>query len=507
MKKFFLLIVTIISISAAAQTKPGYTIDFKVKGLKDTTAYLGYYFAEQTYIRDTARVNGKGEFSFTGKTALLQGSYFLVLNKTRLMDLVVGPNHHFSVETDTTGLRRPVGNVIIKNDLDNKLYYENLTHNAELTKKAAPYIKILQDTILKDDAKKKTAQEDLKKIGEEAQTYQDKIIAEHPETFTARLFKTTKQIVIPDPPTRADGSIDSLFQLKYYREHYFDNFDLSDDALIRIEQPLYKKKVNEYLDKLYAQHPDTITKAITKIVERAKKNPETYKFLLITLTSKYGTPEYMGMDEVFVWLYYTYYATGEMDFWANEKHKKNLKEFADNYCKSLIGKTAPNMIMQDQNFQPKSMYDIKTKYTLVYFFDHNCGHCRKETPVLVDFYNKNKAKFNLEVYAVDIDTTMAAMRDFIKTFGTKWITVNGPRTYLKVTYKDQYDVPSTPTLYILDETKKIIAKKPPVDKLESFLINYEKVQRLKAASKIKQPDRVPFDCSKAPVKGQTPPKL
>jgi thiol-disulfide isomerase/thioredoxin len=504
MKKLFLLITTVISISAAAQTKPGYAIDFKVRGLKDTTAYLGYYFGEQAYIRDTAHVNNAGQFSFTGTTALPQGMYFLVLDKSRLFDVIVGVNQHFSVETDTAGLRKPVGNVTIKNDLDNRLYYENLVHNAELSKKAEPHVKILQDTTLQDEAKKKTAQEALKKIGDEAQAYQDNIIAKHPETFTARLFRTTRQVVIPDPPRRADGSIDSLFQLKYYREHYFDNFDLGDDALIRIEQPLYKKKVNEYLDKLYAQQPDTIIKAITKIVERAKKNPEAYKFLLITLTSKYGTPEYMGMDEVFVWLYYTYYATGEMDFWASDKHKKNLKEFADNYCKSLIGKTGPNMIMQDANFQPKSMYDIKTKYTIVYFFDHGCGHCRKETPVLVDFYKKNKAKFNVEVFAVDIDTSMADMRAFIKTFGTTWITVNGPRTYLKVSYRDQYDVPSFPTLYILDEKKKIIAKKPPMDKLEDFLTNYEKIQRRKAAGQVKQPDRVPFDCSKAPVKGPTP---
>lgn len=500
MNKFFLLIASVISISAAAQNNSGYAIDFKVTGLKDTTAYLGYFFAEQTYIRDTANVNSKGEFSFTGKTPLLQGSYFLVLNKSRLIDIMIGPNQHFSVETDTAGLRRPVGKVLIKNDLDNKLYYENLAHNAELNKKAEPYIKILRDTTLKDQAKKKAAQEALKKIGEEAQVYQDKISSAHPETMTGRLFKTTKQVVIPDPPKRADGSIDSLFQLKYYREHFFDNFDLSDDALIRIEQPMYKKKVTEYLDKLYAQHPDTITKAITKLVEKAKKNPETYKFLMITLTSKYGTPEYMGMDEVFVWLYYTYYATGEMDYWANEKHKKNLKEFADNFCKSLIGKTGPNMIMQDANLQPKSMYDIKTKYTILYFFDHDCGHCRKETPVLVNFYKKNKAKFNLEVYAVDIDSSMVAMRDFIKTFGTTWITVNGPRTYLKVSYADQYDVLSSPTLYILDEKKKIIAKKPPTDKLEDFLLNYERIQKLKAASPVKQPDRVPFDCSKAPIK-------
>lgn len=506
MKKFLFLFTLVIPFCTIAQTKPGYSIDFKINGLKDTTAYLGYYFADQAYIRDTANVNSKGEFSFNGKRALPEGPYFLVLNKSRLIDIMIGPNQHFGIELDTAALRKPVGNIRFKNDIDNTLYYENLAHNAELSKKAEPHVKIVKDSTLTDEAKKKEAREALKKIGEEAQIYQDKIIQEHPKTMTARLFKTTKQVNVPDPPKRADGSIDSLFQLKYYREHYFDYFDLSDDALTRTSEPLYKNKVNEYLDKLYTQHPDTITQAITKLVAKAKRNPEAYKFLLWTITAKYATPEYMGMDEVFVWIYYTYYASGEMDFWANDKYKKSLKDLADGYCKSLIGKTGPNLMMQDENFQPRSLYDIKAKYTVLYIYDPGCPSCKKETPVLVNFYNKNKLKLNVEVFAVSIDTSMAEMRKYIKEMGMKWINVNGPRTYLKVTYRDQYDAPSTPTLYVLDANHKIIAKKLPAAKLEDFITNYEKMLKRLAANPKKQPDRVPFDCSKLNEKPAVPSK-
>jgi thiol-disulfide isomerase/thioredoxin len=497
MKKLILLITLLISISAVAQTKSGYSIDFRVNGLKDTTAYLGFYYFEQPYIRDTAHVNSKGEFSFTGKTPLLQGTYFLVFNRIQYMNLLIGPDQYFGVETDTAGIKRPVGKVIFTDEIDNKLYHENLIHNESLSKRAEPFIKILKDSTLKDETKKKAAQEELKKINDDARAYMDKVIQDHPGTLTARLFRTSKQVVVPDPPKRADGSIDSLFQLKYYRAHFFDNFDLSDDALTRSFEPIYKNKVTEYLDKLYMQHPDTIMNAISKIVEMSKKNSETYKFMMLMLTTKYGTPEIMGMDEVFVQLYYKYYATGEMDFWANEKYKKNLKDFAERYCKSLIGKTGPNLMMQDANFQPRSMYDIKTKYTIVYFYDPDCGTCKKETPVLVDFYTKNKARFNVEVFAVNIDSTMAKMRDYIKTMKMKWITVNGPRTYLKVHYRDQYDAESTPTIYVLDEKKKIIAKKLPAAKIEEFLTNYEKMQKRRAALAVKPPERVPFDCSKA----------
>ncbi len=500
MKKFLLPAIVLIAMQASAQTKPGYAINFKINGLKDSTAYLAYFYAESTYIKDTAKVNSKGEFTFSGKETMPQGMYFLVLNKTRIFDLVVGPNQHFTLETDTAELRKPNRNIIVKNDLDNKLFFDNIAHNAELSKRAEPFIAVLQDSTITDEAKKKAAREGYQKISDEANAYQQKISEQHPTLMSARLFKTSQPVHIPDPPTKADGTIDSTFQLRYYRQHFFDNFDLSDDALIRLTQPLYSKKVNEYLDKLYVPHPDSIMVGVDKMVSLAKKNPETYKFLIWTLTRKYENPEFMGMDEVLVQLYYKYYATGEMDYWANEKFRKNLKDLADRYCRSLIGKTAPNLMMQDVNLQPRSMYDIKTKYTIVYFYDPDCGSCKKETPVLVDFYTKNKARFNLEVFAVNSDTSMVKMRDYIKTMNMKWVTVNGPRTYLKVPYRDQYDAETTPTIYVLDEKKKIIAKKLPAARLEDFLTNYEKQQQKKAASGNKTPDRIPFDCSKPVVR-------
>jgi hypothetical protein len=68
--------------------------------------------------------------------------------------------------------------------------------------------------------------------------------------------------------------------------------------------------------------------------------------------------------------------------------------------------------------------------------------------------------------------------------GMKWITVNGPRT-LTPHYSDLYDAVTTPSLFILDEKKKIIGKKIPAEKLEDFFINYEKYMKAKSAEKLK----------------------
>ncbi|MEO5602970.1 MAG: hypothetical protein ABIR06_18765, partial [Cyclobacteriaceae bacterium] len=65
----------------------------------------------------------------------------------------------------------------------------------------------------------------------------------------------------------------------------------------------------------------------------------------------------------------------------------------------------------------------------------------------------------------------------------KWITVNGPRTYVGP-YQDLYDASTTPTLYVLDGKKKIIGKKIPAEKLEDFLTQYERIERLKVSGKL-----------------------
>ena len=89
----------------------------------------------------------------------------------------------------------------------------------------------------------------------------------------------------------------------------------------------------------------------------------------------------------------------------------------------------------------------------------------------------------MQVYAVSADTSMVKMRDYIKEMNMKWITVNGPRTYVGP-YQDLYDASTTPTLYVLDNQKKIIGKKIPAEKLEEFLTQYERIQRLKDSGKL-----------------------
>jgi peroxiredoxin len=465
-----------LATTTMAIAQPAYKIDFKIKGWKDTTAYLGNYYGESTVLKDTALVRG-GSFSFDGKKTLPQGVYFLVLGKTKLLDFVVGADQFFQIETD---MQDYMGHLAIKGDEDNRVFLENVNFIQKKQKEAEPFRKVVLDSTL-SEAQKKDARAALQKLNKEVTTFQDDLFQKYPQLLTTRFLKATREIEVPEPPRKADGSIDSSFQWKYYRQHFFDNFDVGDDALIRLPRPFYQEKIKEYLDKLFVPDPDTIMKAINQLVTKAKKNQETYKYLVYNCMYTYQNHPIMGMDAVYVRLYDTYFASGEMDFWVNAAMKKNLKEHADKVRMSLIGMTGPNLIMLDDKLQVQSMYDLKKKFTVLYFFNPDCGACKVETPKLVEFFNKNKTKMSIGVYAVSSDTSMQKMKDYIRDMKIPFTTVNGPRT-LVGNYQKLYDAFSTPTMYVLDERKKIIAKKIPIEKLEDFLFNYEQFQKRKEAA-------------------------
>jgi thiol-disulfide isomerase/thioredoxin len=469
-KKWLVPALAAAALSAQAQT--GYQIDITVAGLRDTTAFLGYYYGEQAFLRDTARVGPSGRFVFDGKKSLSPGVYFVALDKTPIFDLVISEDQFFSVQTTRTDY---VSAMKISGDTDNELFYRNMMFNKARNEEAEPIVKILKDSTLKEDQKTE-AREAFKKINERVLAHQKELIEKYPATLTARILKSQQPIDVPEPPKRADGAIDSAFQYRYYKTHFFDNFNLADEALIRTPKPVYRDKVYDYLDRLVPQQRDSLFKEIRHLANRAKANQETYKYLVFQCLLHYQQPKIMGLDEVFVDLYDTYYATGEMDFWATKEIKKSLKDYADKIRLNMMGKVAPDLKMQDSNFQPRSLYDIKKRYTIIYFFDPECGHCKTETPRLVEFYNKNKAKYDLDVFAVSIDTSMAKMRNFIKEMKTPWVTVNGPRTYVGP-YNKLYWVDTTPTVYIIDEKKKIIARKLPVENFENFFSHYEKYIR------------------------------
>jgi peroxiredoxin len=281
------------------------------------------------------------------------------------------------------------------------------------------------------------------------------------------------EIQSSDIPTLPDGGKDSAAAYQMYKSQYWEGVDFTDDRLLRT--PVFHNKLKKYYEKIVVQQTDTIIKELDRMIEMCRPNPEMFKYIVWFSTYTFENSEIMGFDKIFVHIVDKYYVTGQAT-WVTPEIKEKIIKKSNKTKALLIGNIAPNMAMLDTNNQLVSMHHIQAKYTLLLFWDPDCSHCEHEIPIIVSFYNQNKEKYGLEVFAVCSDTTMAKMKSAIKKKKMNWINVDGPRTATG-DYHEQYDIISTPVIYLLNERKEIIAKKLAASKIEVFLENYIKNPR------------------------------
>ena len=444
----------------------GYTIKFKVHGIKDTTCLVAYYYSNGTYIKDTLKVDGSGKCTYKAPDDLPKGLYVLVLTDKVYFDFVINNDHKFSMETSVSD---PVNTMIIKDSPENDLFYTYLRDNKakydliqEIDKKA----KLAADQ--KDSLKPYSGQ--IEAINKELIAYKLGIVAKYPDSFTAFMINAMKEPEVPEPPVLSNGRKDSTFGYRYYKAHFWDGSDFTDDRLLRT--PVFHNKLKKYFDNVVIQNPDTIIREVDAMIEKTRSNPEMFKYLVWFSTYRYENPEFMGFDKIFVHLVDTYYVTGQTT-WITKTVNDNIIKKANKIRPLLIGQVAPNMIMLDTNNKIVSMHSVTANFLLLLFWDPDCGHCEKEIPVIKEFYDKDKDKYGVEVFAICSDTSLVKWKNSIRKKKMNWINVDGPRT-LTGDYHDQYDIISTPVIYLLNEKKEIIAKRLPADKVEGFIENYIK---------------------------------
>ena len=220
-----------------------------------------------------------------------------------------------------------------------------------------------------------------------------------------------KEPEAPEPPKKEDGSIDSLFQYRYIKSHYWDNINFNDERLIY--SPIYHNKLERYFEKIIIKHPDTIIKEADWVLDKVKDTPELFKYTVHYLTNKYERSKIMGMDAVFVHMALNYY-THDKAFWADSTVIEKIRERAKTLEPLLIGKNAPALTLRDTAGNWIPLYSVNADYTILVFWDPDCGHCKKEIPKLARYYDEIKDKHNVKVYAVSSEDGKK-WREFIKT--------------------------------------------------------------------------------------------
>ncbi|MDR1496898.1 MAG: redoxin family protein [Puniceicoccales bacterium] len=98
----------------------------------------------------------------------------------------------------------------------------------------------------------------------------------------------------------------------------------------------------------------------------------------------------------------------------------------------------------------------KKKYLFLYFSASWCGPCKKFTPQLIDFYEKNTKNDDFEVILVSSDRTQKAMTAYMKENKMPWPGLRLTSRSTKDLQK-KFGGKGIPCLVLLDEKDKVLA--------------------------------------------------
>ena len=470
MKKYLLFVFA--ALTTASAYSQGFQVTFKAPGYKSGIAYLTYYMGSNFNIADSAAIANNGTAIFKDSTKLPPGIYAIFFPGKQLRtEFLVGHEQILTVTADTADL---LNKTLVTGSKENLLYdqYQKIAASKgrmiQQERQAYMAAATKADSALHE--KKYTT------LINELNDYREGIIKNQSKSMMAALLNAMKEPPYPTkiPVTRQD----SINNYNEYKKHYWDGISFMDDRIIRT--PFFLKKVERYYREVISPDADTIIKDVDYKLLLARSAPEMYKFLLNWLTDEFINPKYMGQDAVFVHLFEKYHSKGA-SFWLNEKQMETISRRAYMLMANLIGEKAADLEMLNTEGKPTALYSLDADYTVICFWDPNCGHCKEEIPRLDSIYRASWKKHNIKIFAVLTPDGKENVRPewltFIKEHNiSDWTHVYKTKEMEDADFAAQrpgfrqlYDINMTPTIYLLDKEKHIIGKKLTLLQLNDLL--------------------------------------
>ncbi len=486
MRKFIIFLGFIaISLFAAAQTNAGqikvktptitnkadgYTINAEIKPFKNCWMYLGSYYGKNKILVDSAFFNNNSEAVFKGEKKLPGGIYFFVSpSHTLLFEILMDEAQQFTVKADTASLET----ITTTGSEENEIF----AAYTRFLSVVAPQLNALQPELKAAKTKEDSAaiQEQQKKLNKEMNDYRQNLIDTHPESMVANFFEAVKIPELKTWPVNAEGKTDSTAAWRYMKDHFWDNVNFYDNNLVRT--PFFDPKLDDYYKFYVAAEPDSIIAEVNYMLLASRTGKDIHHYLLGKFTDKYINPEIMGQDKVFLFLFENYFAKGDT-LWLNQKQRKYIFDRAYSLMANQINLPAPQLDLKDTLGKTVSLYKVKAPFTFVAFWDPTCGHCKTEIPLVDSIYEAKWKQLGVAIFSVNVnESTFDDWKAFIKehhlngwyhAWQTKEERLADDRAG-RANFRQLYDISQTPTMYLLDAEKRIIAKKLSIEQYDALI--------------------------------------
>ena len=436
--------------------------------LKEKQVLFGSYFNGQVYIIDSLYLSSDGTGVFYKEEKYPEGEYFLhILIDTkspndRLFKFLLADDQDFSITIDTF-------DIVNKTQIIGSAQSETLLKYSQfLQTKQKERSRLIDDfhASQKDSRDTATIKLQLDDLDKDVKLYRENLNNEYQGKWVASFLKGVEPVTTgPYPAPRSRDEFEEEF--RYKKIHFFDPIDLQDHRFWWTSY--FPQKVVDYMEKQVEPHPDSLANAASWLVARTTGDSLCFQLMLNKLMNYSLSNKKMGMENIWMKLVEDYYHTG-LAIWKDSVRREAIETEYMWMKDNRIGQTARNLDLIDITGNPVELHQLGVKYTLLYLYEPSCGHCAEMTPRLYEQIYKKYASEGLDVVAmctIQDEKEWLGYIDEHHLTGPHWHNVWDPSA--RSAFGLYYDTRTIPGVYLLDENKKIIAKKIDMDTMDGLL--------------------------------------
>lgn len=274
--------------------------------------------------------------------------------------------------------------------------------------------------------------------------------------------KEFRMAIIPDELTLPNERAD------YLLIHYWDNFDFSDTAYIHLPEVAEQAFV-DYIDIFIHADKEKVHSSIATMLDRSVKEDRTgkiYSYLLnLYKNYLYDANSPMRNDEYYIPVVNYILKDTISDMATKERAKFNLSMMQ----KNRKGEIATNFSYTLQSGKRETLYQIKSEYILLMFYNPDCHACSETTAYLKQskLINALLESKQLDILAFYPDEDVDIWKKHLEDIPQTWI--NSYDESQAVKNKVLYDLKAIPSLYLLDRKKRVLLKDVNILDIETYL--------------------------------------
>jgi thiol-disulfide isomerase/thioredoxin len=445
-----LLLFSCKNNSEEKTVKPEYPVTITLKDFPNQMIYLADFYGDKNKVIDSAKTDNKGKagFRFITKDRYC-GMYRLVFAGESFVDFIFD---YESIDLSTT-IFNPTDSMQVINSVENKIYFDFIRNDHKAQKKLELLVPLI-DNYPEDDPFFMQVEREFTRLQKERNTSIDKIVKENPHTCLAKIMGVQKKPFV-------SSKLNEVERNKFLKEHFFDDMDFTDTALIHSN--VFTSKSISYLT-LYtnknlsrSQQEDEFIVAVDVILSKAKPCKKIFELVMDYLMRGFEEFHY---NKVLRHIAEKYSPENTCE---NTSRKSILLKRLKSYQQLVPGKKAPDIFCHDLKGKAVTLSAIKSDYTLVLFWATWCPHCQSLLPELNKLFLQNKNK-TLEVLAISVDTSITAWTTYLKKENFSWINCCDRKGWEGKAAND-YCIYATPAMFLLDKKKYILDKPISVDDL------------------------------------------